>query len=403
MRFLVSETSYFPTSDFSHKISEILPPNNFVIKVDRERGMFFEMIDSFKFDGKIYGNPINRAKKILNTYEKRSNSTGVLLSGRKGSGKTLLAKMLSTLGAEIGYPTIVINAAYYGDAFNMLIQSITQPCIILFDEFEKVYNSDVQQAILTLLDGVFPTKKLFIFTCNDYTRIDQHLQNRPGRIFYTIQYKGLEAAFVKEYCEDNLKNKKHIKEVIKLFHLFDDFNFDILKALVEEMNRYDETVQEAMIMLNAKTYSLDYSQYTIEVYDGETKLHANSYSPNRTDKNPTMYENLSIVINNPKSTNPNTNPKSTHVQNLPISHDINDSVSATATDMVNTLREMLAGDSDESESKSKKKIRPITLSISQTTKRSIEVDGTIVYKINRYIIKCVKVQYQRDYTAYMDD
>jgi hypothetical protein len=34
--------------------------------------------------------------------------------------------------------------------------------------------------------------------------------------------------------------------------MFDQFNFDMLKALVEEMNRYKETASEAMRMLNAK-------------------------------------------------------------------------------------------------------------------------------------------------------
>jgi hypothetical protein len=34
--------------------------------------------------------------------------------------------------------------------------------------------------------------------------------------------------------------------------MFDQFNFDMLKALIEEMNRYKETASEAMRMLNAK-------------------------------------------------------------------------------------------------------------------------------------------------------
>ena len=34
--------------------------------------------------------------------------------------------------------------------------------------------------------------------------------------------------------------------------VFSAFNFDMLKALVEEMNRYDESPQDALKMLNAK-------------------------------------------------------------------------------------------------------------------------------------------------------
>jgi hypothetical protein len=78
------------------------------------------------------------------------------------------------------------------------------------------------------------------------------MRNRPGRIFYMMDFKGLEQDFIIEYCEDNLANKLYIPQVCKIAMMFNQFNFDMLKALVEEMNRYDETPQEAMRMLNAK-------------------------------------------------------------------------------------------------------------------------------------------------------
>jgi hypothetical protein len=124
--------------------------------------------------------------------------------------------------------------------------------VILFDEFEKVYDKDDQEKMLTLLDGVYPSKKLFILTCNDKWRIDSHMRNRPGRIFYSLDFKGLEQAFIIEYCEDNLVNKTHIQGVCRVAGMFDQFNFDMLKALVEEMNRYNESPSESMKMLNAK-------------------------------------------------------------------------------------------------------------------------------------------------------
>jgi hypothetical protein len=129
---------------------------------------------------------------------------------------------------------------------------IEQPTVILFDEFEKVYDKDDQEKMLTLLDGVYPSKKLFILTCNDKWRVDSHMRNRPGRIFYSLDFKGLEQDFIIEYCEDNLVNKTHIQGVCRVAAMFDQFNFDMLKALVEEMNRYNESPSESMKMLNAK-------------------------------------------------------------------------------------------------------------------------------------------------------
>jgi hypothetical protein len=175
-----------------------------------------------------------------------------MLTGEKGSGKSLLAKTISMEGNERGIPTIIINAPWHGDAFNSLIQSIEQPAVILFDEFEKVYDSEQQEKILTLLDGVFPTQKLFVFTCNDKWRVDQHMRNRPGRIFYMLDFSGLEPAFIEEYCNDNLNAKEYIPVIVKLSTLFAQFNFDMLKSLIEEMNRYDEAPTEALRMLNVR-------------------------------------------------------------------------------------------------------------------------------------------------------
>ena len=186
-----------------------------------------------------------------------------MLTGEKGSGKTLLAKSLALKCADAGIPTILINQPWRGEAFNSLLQDISQPCMVLFDEFEKVYDSDEQEEMLTLLDGVFPSKKLFVITCNDKWRVNQHMRNRPGRIFYLLEFRGLDEDFVIEYCHDNLKNLANIDGVLTVAGLFGEFNFDMLKALIEEMNRYNETAQEAMKLLNTKPEFGDGGTYKV--------------------------------------------------------------------------------------------------------------------------------------------
>lgn len=87
------------------------------------------------------------------------------------------------------------------------------------------------------------------------------MRNRPGRIFYMLEFRGLDADFVDEYCTENLHNQENKEGVIRLASLFDEFNFDMLKAMVEEMNRYGETAQEVMSLLNTKpeySESVDY-------------------------------------------------------------------------------------------------------------------------------------------------
>jgi hypothetical protein len=190
-------------------------------------------------------------------------------------------------------PTIVINQPLCGENFNTFIQSIDQPCVILFDEFEKVYDRDDQEKILTLLDGVFPSKKLFLITTNDKYRVDYHMRNRPGRIFYMLDFKGLDSTFIREYCEDNLNDTTQIDRIVNISSLFAEFNFDMLKALVEEMNRYNESPQEALRMLNAKPEFDGGSKYDVQVIHNGQEVKGDIH-PSIFDGNPLQPKGLEV-------------------------------------------------------------------------------------------------------------
>jgi hypothetical protein len=284
--FLKSGTRFNVSTKAALDLHEQLPPGNYTVKFDKMANCFYlEQIEDFEIKGKVYGDTRRNAERILATFNDRTASTGVMLNGEKGSGKTLLAKMLAVNAAEEGVPTIVINAPWCGEEFNGFMQMIEQPTVILFDEFEKVYDNDDQEKMLTLLDGVYPSKKLFVLTCNDKWRVNSHMRNRPGRIFYMMDFKGLEQDFIIEYCEDNLKAKEHIQAICRIATLFDQFNFDMLKALVEEMNRYNETPQEAMKMLNARPEFSSEARYKITLQPKgldipDDKLESNEWQGN---------------------------------------------------------------------------------------------------------------------------
>ena len=284
--FIKNGNTFQIADDNALDIHDTLPSGNYTVKKNEMTGqLYLEMIDSFPEGTKLYGDTTKNSGRIINTFLSRESSTGVLLNGEKGSGKTLLAKTLAIDCAKLDIPCIVINAPWSGDNFNKFIQTISQPCMILFDEFEKVYDRDEQEQILTLLDGVFPSKKLFVLTCNDKYRIDSHMRNRPGRIFYMLDFKGLGAEFITEYCEDNLNQKEHIQKICQIAALFGEFNFDILKALVEEMNRYGESPQEALRMLNAKPEFSSDHKYQVQVkVDG--KILEKGVHPTQWEGNP---------------------------------------------------------------------------------------------------------------------
>src|SRR5574343_423256 len=206
-----------------------IPVGTYTVFQNPDTGEFYlSKIDDYECHGKVYGSISKHVDRVFSTFMDRPSGTGVLLEGIRGSGKSTMAKLLSIRCRSEEIPTIVINEPHHGENFNRFIQSIEQPAVIMFDEFEKVYDekrvAGGQAALLTLLDGSYPSKKLFVLTCNDKFKVNEHMRNRPGRIYYVISFDTLEQTFVEEYCKDHLNDQSLIERVVRIGSMFSKFS-----------------------------------------------------------------------------------------------------------------------------------------------------------------------------------
>ena len=266
-------------------IQSKLPPATYFLKFEKSpqfQGFYLERGSDFGTVGKVYGDLKSRTDRIIKTYmdrQKRNVNTGVLLSGIKGSGKTLQSKMVSNaLLTKHKIPTIVVADSFDTAFLSLWLKDLSDPCLIMFEEFEKLYASrgekgrfvshrdeleestsarmnlvDRQDGLLSLLDGVFNSNKLFIFTCNSVGHVNDLLINRPGRVWYHFKYSGLEEDVIRAYCEEKMKNPAHIKDVMQIADYLDEgFTFDILQSVVEETHRQKVSPLEVMEFLNVE-------------------------------------------------------------------------------------------------------------------------------------------------------
>lgn len=267
VKFMQTAGEVFFVEDRSGELHDKIPNGNFVVCAKPFTGeLYLKAADPFVMPSKLYGDTVKESEKILNTFRTRDKSTGVLLVGDKGSGKSLLAKHIAHTG---NMPVILVTSPLAGDTFMRFLDSIKQDCVVLFDEFEKVYDSETQQQMLTLFDGVFVSKKLFLLTCNKKELIDENMINRPGRIYYNMSFGGLAESFIKEYCQDKMNEYDEVfaDEIVKVSRKFKAFTFDMLAAVVEEKNRYNEDLEDMMVMLNVSpdSYVLP-DRYNLKFY-----------------------------------------------------------------------------------------------------------------------------------------
>ena len=293
-----------------NELKKILKPAVYQLVFIPEQGFFLSyMFDKYEMPSNIFGDIVTPTEKVLDTFkseERKNKNTGVLLSGEKGSGKTLLAKNICNQGLEQGLPVIVVSSGYAGTAFNNFLSDLGD-IIVFIDEFEKIYSSDdkenrQQDVLLALFDGSNKTvnKILFVLTINDIYKINDYLKNRPSRILYHITYSGLEKEVITQYIDLNLKNVKFKESIIEFCDLFDKLNLDMLASLVEEVDRQvkrNPNVEFKNIVkdLNMKPFST----YTkIKTYKISVKMNGKEItrmSTKYTNENP-LIDNVTLRL-----------------------------------------------------------------------------------------------------------
>jgi hypothetical protein len=260
--YIQGDTNIYMGGIDASNIDEI-PVANWLVKFDQKQMQFYlQRTKDFNVPEKMYGDVKEVADKYLKSFNHYDKNLGVLLSGLKGTGKSMTARY-TAIASKL--PVLIVSEGYGGTEFNQFLSSINQECVILLDEFEKVFREpEHQQSLLSILDGVFPTKFLFLLTINEVSRMDTYFMNRPGRIHYAKHYKGLEDGIITMVCEDMLEDKSKIPEIVKVCNFLGDVSMDIVTSVIKECNLYkDETPRQLVDSMNLQPED---ASFKVDVY-----------------------------------------------------------------------------------------------------------------------------------------
>ena len=174
-------------------------------------------------------------KRIITYFNKaNTNTTGVMLAGTKGTGKTVMAKILAKK----------------------------------LEEFDPMF---IEEPVLCEV----------IMTCNDLSKVSQYMQDRCSRIRYLRRYSPDEnAAFLPMLADDfGIKNKEEVvkfcKENIKLLSMDNIVSFmSEVKMLEDE----DISLQEIINIMNISTENIPTKVSDTVEYDDEYDNEDNEYS-----------------------------------------------------------------------------------------------------------------------------
>lgn len=191
--------------------------------------------------------------KVLTQYEKQDDGVlGVMLEGIKGSGKTVIAKIIAN---KSNLPIILIDKTFNPKMFKNLFNGLNGIGVcIIFDEIDKINDLYYDDSfLLTVLDGMNSCgKNIVLFTCNDISKINQYMVDRCSRIRYWVKFTELSASMIQTILQDKLKNKENIKTVIDfILKNLKYITFDNVIAFINEINNYpDESLSSLFNDMN---------------------------------------------------------------------------------------------------------------------------------------------------------
>jgi SpoVK/Ycf46/Vps4 family AAA+-type ATPase len=248
------------------EINKTLSPGVYTIEWDGYFNCYLKDGEPLTVPEKLYDVEKPFREQVVNSFRKIPRNLGVLLSGYKGQGKSVTAKLLCK---ELNIPVLMITRQVPKEV-NLLNQLnvLKQEYILFIDEFEKIFkkssNSNdgekkyhTDDVFLSIMDGGLSStyKKLFLLTTN--SEIGDYFINRPSRIRYYKNYQFIPESLYTMIVNDKLENKEFENDLREHLSL-NDCTIDLLCSIIEEINIHNVPYSSFKEFFNHKPKKITY-------------------------------------------------------------------------------------------------------------------------------------------------
>jgi len=229
-------------------VVQSVEPGVYTIEVsDKDVNLCLKQL-AFKQPAEVLGD----AKKIASTiagdfFSNPNKPLGAIFQGVKGSGKSLTSELIANSAIEAGLPVVLIDSNYSHNLLDLVVSKIGR-CVLLFDEFEKRYEEEYQEKLLTFFSDQSNEGVLSIVICNDDDKLTSYILNRPGRFKYRVKFETLD--------------KDVFKEILTSWGLTDRMHTFLSAAYGNDTLTYDSLLTLKKYMLDAVS-PVDYIEKTL--------------------------------------------------------------------------------------------------------------------------------------------
>lgn len=240
--------------------------------------------DFFEIPVKVFGDVQRKVDRLMKRYT-ANGEISALLSGAKGSGKTLLAHIFCNEAIKNGKAVILVDQDFDNPIGLKEFLCDVGDAVYIFDEFAKTFSTESQKAMLDFFSGSNYSKRATFVIENRWSDINEFMLDRPGRIRFHFKYDKLSMAVVVEVCQHYKLSLETTRMIVNYAARSYTIGMDTLSRIIEECIMddiqtkvdFDALVEDLNIPTN---YEIEY-KITDIVFNGKhfSPLGLNSLSP----------------------------------------------------------------------------------------------------------------------------